>query len=505
MSRKAPSTLGLRAAIYVRVSTEEQGDRNLSIPFQTEACMRLAEDHSVEVAGVYADVASGKNDRRPEFQRLLKDAKARQFDQIIVYKYSRFGRNDAETGMHELQLEKTGVSLRSATEPFDAGTSAGWLGKRITQIFAEFENRQKAEFVRSGMRQRVMQGDWSWKAPFGYVNKQEHIDGRHVRRWIEHHPVIGPLVRQCFELMATGDWSLRELVDEMSRRGLRASMGGRLRQQHIQRVLHNPFYHGIVSSPTFDVTVAGKHEPLVSKELFQRVQSVMTLQGRSKRRVKHTHILRGLVWCACGQRMTLNLPKKGRYAYLRCLSHVDRTREGCHLPGPPLGKIVQELEECILPSLYVSAEDVERVRGEIARQAASESGNADEELRGLTQRITAEESRRERLLELRLDGELGREDFETKRRDLENRLAMLAARKAELDEVVYRLDANVDLVLKLANSLQTLWKKADEAERRELLETVVDKVIVGNGAIVNVVLRSPFRWLRPSAAGDLSA
>src|SRR5207253_2904706 len=99
-------------------------------------------------------------------------------------------RNDAQTGMHEASLLKHGVVLRSATEPFDADTSAGWLGKRMVQIFAEFENKQKAELVRSGMKQRASEGGWAHKAPWGYRNRQEQIDGRHVRRWVESDPEV---------------------------------------------------------------------------------------------------------------------------------------------------------------------------------------------------------------------------------------------------------------------------------------------------------------------------
>jgi len=495
MRRTEPSIATIRAAIYVRVSTEEQGDKNLSIPFQIEACQRMAETSGWEVTEVYADIASGKSDKRPNFQRLLADARAKKFDQIIVYKYSRFGRNDAQTGMHEATLLKHGVVLRSATEPFDPDTSAGWLGKRMVQIFAEFENKQKAELVRSGMRQRALEGGWSWKAPWGYCNRQEQLDGRNVRRWIEPDPAIAPLVVQAFELFASGDYNLRSLAEEMTRRGMRASQGGRLREQRLQSALKNPFYHGVVCSPSFDVRVTGKHEPLISKELFDRAQAMLATRGRQKRRVKHGQVLRGIVWCACGQRMTFDAPNRGRFVYLRCLSHADKRRDGCRQAGPRLDAVMKDLEERVLPSLCVSADDFELVRAELARQASTESGNAEEELRGLVQRLAAEEGRRERLLELRLDGEVHRDEYEAKRRNLEGTIALMAARKAELEDLVRRRDADVDLVLKIANSLALLWSKADEAERRELLQTVVEKVVVGNGTIVNVVLRTPFRWL----------
>lgn len=186
--------MSLRAAIYLRVSTEEQGDKNLSIPFQTAACHALAERNGWDLANDYIDIASGKTDRREAFQRLIADGRAKLFDVVVVYKYSRFARNDVDSVWYERELDRKGIKLVSATEPVDATTSTGWLNKRILQTFAEFENRQRAEFTRAGMRQRVVQGEWPWKAPLGYVNKSEVVSGRRTRSWVERDPAMGPAI-----------------------------------------------------------------------------------------------------------------------------------------------------------------------------------------------------------------------------------------------------------------------------------------------------------------------
>ena len=202
-----------RAAIYVRVSTEEQGDENLSIPFQLATCRTHAEGQGWTVSEQYVDVASGKTDRREGFQRLIEDARSKLFDVVVVYKYSRFARNDADAVLYERDLNRKGVSLVSATEPIDSTTSTGWLNKRILQTFAEFENKQRSEFVKAGMKQKLLQGEWPWRAPLGYVNKQQPIDSKHVRKLVETDPATAALVVRLFEEAATGRDSVPELCD----------------------------------------------------------------------------------------------------------------------------------------------------------------------------------------------------------------------------------------------------------------------------------------------------
>jgi DNA invertase Pin-like site-specific DNA recombinase len=171
------------AAIYIRVSTEEQGQKNLSLPAQADVCQRFASDRGWRVVRRYEDRASGKTDRRKGFQDLIADASAGLFQVVIVFKYSRFARNDLDSQLYEAQLNRLGIILVSATEPIDANTSAGWLHKRILQ-------------------QLVEQGGWAWHAPLGYANRQEQVGAKQVRKWVEPDPETAPLVRRAFELAA---------------------------------------------------------------------------------------------------------------------------------------------------------------------------------------------------------------------------------------------------------------------------------------------------------------
>ncbi|MBI2324565.1 MAG: recombinase family protein, partial [Chloroflexi bacterium] len=105
-------------------------------------------------------------------------------------------------------------------------------------------------------------------------------------------PVMAPLVRDAFELYATGEWPLHRLQQEMSRRGLRTRNGLSLSRANIARLLKNKAYVGVVRWG--EVEHPGIHEPLVSSALFEKVQGVLALHNKSAPRVtKHEHYLRG--------------------------------------------------------------------------------------------------------------------------------------------------------------------------------------------------------------------
>ena len=280
----------------------------------------------------------------------------------------------------------------------------------------------------------------------------------------------------------------------------------------MRNLLTNEFYAGMVSSATFDIRAQGQHKPLISRELFDRVQATIAIRNKGvKRSRRHKQLLRGLAWCACGQRMTIDTPKRGRYAYLRCMSHVNKRREGCHRQGPPVAKVLSQFEDEVLPSLYVAPDDVEAVREDLLALSLAGEEDAQEELDSLRLRLAHERKRAEALLNLRLDGELTQEEYRRKKAELERSLALMVARQTELEERRRQRTASVDMVVQMANSLPVLWAKGSEVDRRELLELVFEKLVIADGRIVRPVLREPFRLLEarkgpvPEAFRDRSA
>ena len=131
------SSKQLRCCIYARVSTEEQAERDLSIPFQLERCKYHAQGNGWEVVKEFVDAGeSARTDKRPEFQEMITAARNREFDVILVHKLDRFARNDYDFVVYEKELEELGIALESVSEPGDASTPAGYISRRMMQVIS---------------------------------------------------------------------------------------------------------------------------------------------------------------------------------------------------------------------------------------------------------------------------------------------------------------------------------------------------------------------------------
>jgi DNA invertase Pin-like site-specific DNA recombinase len=208
------------AVIYLRVSTREQAERDAdpegySIPAQREACRRKAEALGAVVVEEYVDLGeSAKTADRPALQRMLERLKAQDIDYVIVHKVDRLARNRVDDVTIGLALRGAGVQLVSVTENID-DTPSGKLLHGIMASIAEFYSQNLASEILKGTTQKAKAGGTPHLAPIGYLNVREVIDGREVRT-IALDPVRAPLVAWAFEAYASGQWSLKELLDELT-------------------------------------------------------------------------------------------------------------------------------------------------------------------------------------------------------------------------------------------------------------------------------------------------
>ena len=120
----------LECCIYARVSTDEQAERDLSIPFQLERCRYHAQGKGWAVVKEFVDAGeSARTDKRPEFQKMIAQARSKAFDIILVHKFDRFARNDYDFIIYEKELEDLGITVESISEPGDASIPRTWLLK----------------------------------------------------------------------------------------------------------------------------------------------------------------------------------------------------------------------------------------------------------------------------------------------------------------------------------------------------------------------------------------
>ncbi|MCW3078509.1 MAG: Resolvase domain protein, partial [Bacteroidetes bacterium] len=341
----APSpaeTAGVKALIYLRVSTVRQATKNgeaegYSIPAQRNACQAKARELGAEVVDEFVDAgASARSADRDGLQRMLDRVREGDVSYVIVHKLDRLARSRIDDAEIATVLHLAGTTLVSASEQIDDSPS-GSLLHGIMAAIAEHYSKNLSHEAKKGMAEKVRRGGTPNYAPLGYLNSTTRVNGVEVKS-VTTDPERAAHVLWAYEQYVTGDWSISALRDALEERGFKSRttrklVGKPINASQLHRILSHSYYKGQV---VFNGAIyRGNHEPLVDEVLWQRVQDVL-----SERRIagdrswRHSHYLKGALRCGrCGGRMGYGTAKGqgGAYDYFFCLGrHTGRTE--CDLP-----------------------------------------------------------------------------------------------------------------------------------------------------------------------------
>ena len=199
------------------------------------------------------------------------------------------------------------MRLHSVTETLEDSASGKLVEGTLASI-AEFYSANLGQEIRKGLDQKAAQGGWPARAPFGYRNVRRDGTGRRGESVLEPDQQ-SPLTVWAFERYATGELSLASLTEALAEKGLRNRLGNPPGISAVHRMLQNPVYAGVVRGR--GVEREGTHPPLVSRELFDKVQVVLDAHSSGgERSWKHDHYLKGTLVCAeCGSKMCYALAK----------------------------------------------------------------------------------------------------------------------------------------------------------------------------------------------------
>ena len=480
---------GGRAVLYLRVSSAGQVNTDydpegISIPAQRRRCVDKARELGVEIVDEYVEPGKSATaiSKRPVFQKMIgRIRKDRDIDYVLVYSTSRMNRNWMENGAVLLELRQLGVTMVSATENIDDSP----LGEAMTgflAVFNGFQSRANGEDIKYKMGQKARAGGTIFRAPIGYLNATEGFDGRMVRS-IAIDPVRSPYVKMAFELYATGRYSLPALRTKLTEAGLttrptaRYPAGTPISINSLGKLLRDRYYCGVIVHDGEEFP--GRHEAIVSEELFQRVQSVLFAErGAGTRRRTHNHYLKGLLWCGrCGKRLIIwpGRSKTGeQYLYYVC-----RGRQGheCDLPYLPVAKMEQ-----LVTAHYVTVPIPAALRARIRSLANEALGDAS----ALSHNLRAETERRLKELDDKEDAHLdliGDPDWPQDK--LRERLREIRRQQATLRNQLRTPTANLHdghatllATLDLLERPQELYVAASDDVRRVLNTAVFDKLKV---------------------------
>ena len=346
----------------------------ISIPAQRKSCERKAAQMDVDIIDEY--VESGKSatnmDRQPVFQAMMNRIQTeRDVDYKIVYKLSRMNRNWAESAVALLDLQKRKVSLVSATENID-DTPEGQMLMGVLAALNQFRSQGDGADIRYKMGEKARRGGTLGRAPLGYLNVRERIEGREIRT-VAVDPERAPFVTLAFELYAAGEYTIDHLQAVLAERGLVNRAGrhpdGPVSTSKIQAMLRDPYYCGVI---VYDGELyKGRHEPLVSEDLFEKVQRVFETRASAGERLrKHPHYLKGSIWCGhchdSGHEARLLIQRStgrsgGEYYYFFCSRKQD---DACTSRYTQIEKIEDAIADHYR-TIRFAPDFVSRVRGAV--------------------------------------------------------------------------------------------------------------------------------------------
>uniref|UniRef100_UPI0037C87DAC recombinase family protein n=1 Tax=Mycolicibacterium sp. TaxID=2320850 RepID=UPI0037C87DAC len=493
-----------RAAIYLRVSTEEQarvggGMEGYSIPYQREACQRKAEEMGLAVTGEYTDPGySGRTTKRPKLQELLVDLESGRITHVIVHKLDRLSRSKNADYVIDTAMEAVGAHIVSVMEHVD-DTPAGKLNLQLYRGMAHYYSDNLAYEVVKGLTTKHKSGGTPGRAPLGYLNKRR-IEGVADIRWVEPDPERAHHIRWAFEQYATGDWSLAALVAELEARGLRTRASEKIPSRPItvgalHRLLINPYFIGIVSYK--GVYQEGSHEPLVSVETWLRVQDVMKAHNYAGEKDRqHAQYLKGSIWCGeCGQRMIFsrNKGRGGTYDYFFCMGRRSKTQR-CSRPYVAV-EAIEDGVAAFYRSLQLSLSPLRAaaIRDAATRELASQTEQAERDVAEAARQHARLDNERRKLLEAHYAGAIPLDMLKREMDRLTRELAETEMRARAVTQTQEQLTRQLDTALDIATHCYALYENATKRERRMFNQGFFTRLYVGaDGSIDRAELQEPF-------------
>ena len=402
-------------AAYIRVSDERQDEfsPDSQIKLIKEYCTRNDMELPDEFV-FYDDGISAKSvKKRVQFNEMIALAKQKEkpFSAILVWKFSRFARNQEESIVYKAMLRKNGVDVISISEPIQDNPFGGLI-ERIIEWMDEYYLIRLSDEVRRGMTERAARGLPNAAPPFGYNMK----DGRYVINEEE-----AEIVRLIFDMFIKGQ-GMRNISSHLRQLGVKNHYGNYIDNRGVEYILYNPCYAGYVrwnphgrsaSARNFGNTediLKKSHDPIVSEETFNRVQDILAQRKKAHQKFAREdfqtskYALKGLVKCDnCGSTLVYSPASKG----LQCHKYSSGACEVSHhinigilnkMVVDELKRAVRELsfnlsavttaDSSIAPEInYDALINAEKLKLERARQAYQEGVDSLNEYKAQKQKI----------------------------------------------------------------------------------------------------------------------
>lgn len=467
-------------AAYIRVSDERQDEYSPDSQLKKIREYAVKERYRIPDEYVYYDDGiSGRSTRgRDEFKRMISVAisKEHPFDKLYVWKLSRFSRSMEDSIIYKSMLEKKSVKVVSVSEPI-SDDIYGKLMERFLEWDAQFYSERLSEEVKRGIAEKIARGEPITPPPFGYVMK----DGKYFP---DEESGAANTVREIFEHYSNG-MKIREIAVLLGNQGTRTKFRNLPDTRWIEYILRNPCFIGklrfssdgtrSISKRKYDsdhiLIVEGHHEPIISMELWDKVQTMLDNQKMAypkyaKRDQPVEYLLKGLVRCSsCGATLAMSSATSGKTKIrtMQCCNYAHGT---CHLS-----------HSITMPKIETAF--MEGLKNSIERKIFAISVNKPKKTKSdqvdYNKLIAAEERRLERAKEAYLAEIDTLEQYKKNKEEISARIHELISKRDKDIEKEIDLDVFAEKVANIAEFIQR--EDITPSAKNEALHTIIEKII----------------------------
>ena len=458
-----------KAIAYFRVSTDMQKE-DLSLETQEKGGEIFARDNNIEIVKKFTDVMSGGNRNRKGFieaQKYLEENQG-EIDYFIAYDVSRIARDAFAFLSLFNKLNLLNVKLKLINNPtLDSDSPMGKLILTILAAIFEFFRFDNADRVRDNMIVKVKEGKRMNNAPYGYriidkkmviVPEEAELIKYIYQEYLKGHGIV------ALERMTGKDRStIKQWLNNKVYAGYNI-FGKRKMNKTTFKPMKNP-------DETKIVEAKGDWEPIIDIDTWEKVANRMSLNQELRMRniEKTSYLLSGLLFHTCGSKFRGNAGRKGTY-YYRCT--------GCSRSIKS-----DTLDKKVLDELF-NSEFLDELN-----KIPLENNNKDNELKKLKAQKSKLKTREENLIELYADGDITKEQFKSKKVDIQNLLIDIEAKIIELENERNEVKQNLDFKKMFIEALSNLKNAESKQEANKILKQIIKKIEVNEEREVFIHLK----------------
>ncbi len=483
--------------LYARKSSENEDRQVASIDAQISELKKIAEVNNLEVVNIFQESKSAKEPGRPIFNEMLNRIAKGEADGIICWKLNRLARNPIDGGQINWMLQQS-VIKQIYTNGKSYYPTDNVLLMAVELGMANQFIRDLSVDTKRGLKTKAERGWFPNYTPLGYGHNPIKIKGE---KEIIEDPERFNLTRKMFNLMLTGTHSPSKILEIATNEwGLKNKKGRKIAISTLYRLFSEPFYYGEFEFPKGSGNwYKGKHKPMISEEEFNKIQLILG-KGKHKQRPKTKEFAyTGLIKCEeCGAFITaedkVKKQKNGNvhfYTYYHCTKRKDPNCKQKSIRVENLEEqIMEELKKIRVSSSIKNwaLEVMKDMSKEESKNSNQINKNHQEEYNNIIKKLDG-------LIEMRANGEITPEEFNPKKKELNDRKNRLIELLNDQNKQVDNWLKKADDLFVLANTIVNRFKNASISEKATILSSIGSNLLLLDGKL-SISLNKELKYIK---------